>query len=304
MFLSKNADRFEYILEMYPSTIIKFNEKLETLISCKDSASFFSHFDFIIFQILFNIILNENLPNDDKSKSIDKLMELLVNFKTLVNYDNIYKLLTTLLKTNYNLDNLNTLIETYVKLAPSQCFLSLFNELLSYEYQAQQSFLNQIIVHNLNDFKQYKNLVYKIWILLFDENDHVSELAMKIWNNFQLYIDKDFLSSEEFSLAFDEKYPKLDIANKSVVVFARLFPELNGKITERYQNYYLDEINRINTNNLDWDTEKSRLIFFTYLSENINLMSNTEKETLLGFIMSISDKDKNEEMLEQMRKTM
>ena len=97
-----------------------------------------------------------------------------------------------------------------------QNFLSLCSDILEFESVPKQAFLEQIIKLQMTSLKKYKNLVYKIWILLFDDNELISNVARDLWNKFNLYIDHDFLKSQEINIAFTDNRNN-DLVHKSII---------------------------------------------------------------------------------------
>ena len=138
------------------------------------------------------------------------------NFKNLINFDKISKLVKSLLKSTYNSENISSLISMFFKKAPEQNFLSLCSDILEFESVPKQAFLEQIIKLQMTSLKKYKNLVYKIWILLFDDNELISNVARDLWNKFNLYIDHDFLKSQEINIAFTDNRNN-DLVHKSII---------------------------------------------------------------------------------------
>ena len=218
MIVSKLPNLLDSVLEIQPNLINSLNEKLEKIVNTDNEirTKIFEYFDYLIVKFLFFIILNNHISNEDKILSVDIIIKIMDNFKNLINFDKISKLVKSLLKSTYNSENISSLISMFFKKAPEQNFLSLCSDILEFESVPKQAFLEQIIKLQMTSLKKYKNLVYKIWILLFDDNELISNVARDLWNKFNLYIDHDFLKSQEINIAFTDNRNN-DLVHKSII---------------------------------------------------------------------------------------
>jgi hypothetical protein len=306
MHMQANPHDFDNTIEIHPSTVIIFNEKLEKALNHQDDylTSLFEQFDFVIIKLLFYIILNKHISNDDKSSSVNILINIIKNLnKNILNFSEIGILCNSLLKTSYNSENLSVFLEIFLKTCKEEHFLSLCSDILEYEYIAKVSFLEQILEQKLCSLRKYRNLVYKIWILIFDENDNISNLALNIWNTFQLYLDNDFVKSDEFAIALTTHREAYSV-NSAIRAYSFIIPKECKNILLKYQEFYEKELDLLQDENFDEDTVgKSRILLFDYINETIELFTSDMKKSILDFIMHISDKEFNEELFELMNST-
>jgi len=218
MIITKIPSLLESILEAEPKLINSLNEKLEKIVNTDNSTrtKIFEYFDLMIVKFLFFIILNNDISNDDKIISVDIIIKIMDNFKNLIDFNKISKLVNSLLKSSYNSENISSLIDMFFKKAPEENFLILCGDILDFEVVPKQAFLEQIIKLKMSSLKKYKNLVYKIWILLFNDSEQISLSAKEVWNQFKLYIDHDYLNSEEIKIVFTDNKNN-DLVHRSII---------------------------------------------------------------------------------------
>ena len=101
----------------------------------------------------------------------------------------------SLLKSNYTGSNMATLLELYFKNATEENFLILSNNLLEYDYISKYSFLKGIIEVNMSSINKYQSLQNKIFIIIFHEDENLSNLAIQIWNKYNMILNEDFINS-------------------------------------------------------------------------------------------------------------
>jgi hypothetical protein len=299
MHMQANPSDFHNTIEVHPSSVINFNEKLEKLLLIPDETihKLFERFDFLVIKILYYIILNSQISNEDKTSSVNILIKIIKNLnQNILNFREISILCNSLLKTSYNAENLSVLLEIFLQNCKEEHFLSLCEDILDYEYIAKVSFLEQILALNLQSLRKYRNLVYKIWILIFDENDNISTLSLNIWNTFQLYLDSHFVQSTEFTLAFDQHRLAYSV-NSAIRAYSFIIPKECKNIFLKYQEFYEKELDS------EDDSLKSRILLFDYINETIELFTADMKKSVLDFIMKISDKETDEELFELMNNT-
>jgi len=216
-----------------------------------------------------------------------------------------------LLKTSYNNENLSSLLEIFMKRCSQENFLTLCNDILEYEYMAKVCFLQQILHLNFSYLRNYKNLVYKIWVLIFDENDNISNYATKIWNKFRLYLDEDYAKSKEFQIAFTA-HNLVDSINSANRAFAFVLPNQISFLVQEYQKAYeadLEESKRIEdeaskdplANLYDPTHQKiKRLVLFDFIDETVELFSEELKKDLLDFLTRVSEREYNNDIFRPM----
>lgn len=320
MFAEANPKKLNNILDQFPNILETFNEKLSHLLNPvqhsndieKHKIKIFEYFDFVIIRILFFSILAPEVGNDQKSLSVDNLIRIIETLnKEILNFEDISTLAVGLLKTSYNNENLSNLLEIFMKRCSEENFLTLCNDILDYEYVAKLCFLEQILNLNFSYLRNYKNLVYKIWILIFDENDNISNYATKIWNKFNLYLDNDYGKSQEFKLAFS-KHHLVDSMNAANRAYAFILPNQIEFLIKEYENFYesdLDEskilyeekIKENGGHNFDDGEHKiKRIILFDFIDETIELFSEELKKDVLDFLTKVSEKEFNHEIFAPM----
>lgn len=309
MYSEVNPQNLNSILDSYPNILETFNEKLNHLLNPEQNTSviekhklkLFEYFDYIIIRILFYSILAPEIPNEQKSNSVDNLIKIIETLnKEILNFEDISILAVSLLKTSYNSDNLSILLEIFMKRCSKDNFLTLCNDILDYEYVAKLSFLEQILHMNFSYLRNYKNLVYKIWILLFDENENISNCARNIWKKFHLYIDDDYADSEEFSLAFTN-HTLVDSMNAANRAYAFIRPNQINKLIKQYEKFFEKDLeesqSREKEKENDYEPTKiKRKILFDFIDETIDLFSEDLKKDLLDFLTRISDKEYNNDV--------
>ena len=115
MIVSKLPNLLDSVLEIQPNLINSLNEKLEKIVNTDNEirTKIFEYFDYLIVKFLFFIILNNHISNEDKILSVDIIIKIMDNFKNLINFDKISKLVKSLLKSTYNSENISSLISMY-----------------------------------------------------------------------------------------------------------------------------------------------------------------------------------------------
>jgi len=320
MFAEANPKKLNAILDLYPNILENFNEKLGNLLNPLQSTNeiekkklkIFEYFDFIIIRILFFSILAPEISNDQKSLSVDNLIKIIETLnKEILNFEDISTLAVGLLKTSYNNENLSNLLEIFMKRCSQDNFLTLCNDILEYEYVAKLCFLQQIYDLNFAYLRTYKNLVYKIWILIFDENDNISNYSTKIWNKFNLYLDEDYVKSKEFRIAFTNHH-LVDSINAANRAYAFILPDKINVLIKEYENFFeedLDNRKRLSKekeDENDYDNEDDkikRLVLFEYIDETIELFSEELKKDVLDFLTRVSEKEFNHDIFPPMNIT-
>jgi len=306
-----NHELFSQTLEASPSLVIHFNERLEQLMSDPNSTKtvqqLFEHFDFIVIKLLFYIILNHHISNEDKTSSVNILIKIIETLsQNLLNFNDISLLVVSLLKSSYNHDNLSTLLEIFLRRSKDENFLTLCDDILEYEYVAKITFLTQIIKLDKSTIRRYKNFCYKIWILLFDENDNISQLAKDVWNKYNLVLDSNFVLSNEFAIAFTEHRLK-DNVHRAIRGYSFIVPSEVKTILEKYKEFYEKELieSKLEVDEEEEETEKkkNRIILLDYVNDTIELLSSNDKQSLLDFLMSVSDKEFEEELFDMINKS-
>ena len=317
---SDNSEVFNALIEKYPALISKFNSKLNTSLSNTENTQnmeyiekLFNYFDFIIIKILFYIVLNKNIGIDDTVLSVENLILILKNSKSL-NYDDISVLLVSVLKSNYTGDNLINLLRLYFKHATEKNFLLLCNDLLEYEYISKFSFLKVVDEQDMKAIRKYQNLQYKIYVILFEENEPLAELALKIWNKYNMNLSEDYLESKEFQLSMTN-HKERDCVIRSICAFPHLIPSSTLKILEILEKFYEKEVEEskefINQSVSDksqheLDVENyihKRVILLDFINENIELLKSSDKKSLLDFLMKVSDKEFIQDIFEKINQT-
>jgi hypothetical protein len=313
IFAEANPKKFNAILDQFPNILETFNEKLGHLLDPSDSQEIqkhkikiFENFDFVIIRILFFSILANEVSNDQKSLSVDNLIKIIETLnKEILNFEDISTLAVGLLKTSYNNENLSSLLEIFMKRCSQVNFLTLCNDILEYEYMAKVCFLEQILHLNYDYLRNYKNLVYKIWVMIFDENDNISNYATKIWNKFHLYLDEDYTKSKELKMAFTNHH-LVDSINSANRAFAFVLPNQINALVKEYENFYeedleeskkIEEENKKDPHYFDSKNEKiKRLVLFDFIDETVELFSEDLKKNLLDFLTRVSEKENNQEI--------
>ena len=310
--------------------ISKLNRKLIEIFKEKDTQkgkeymiNLFNYYDFVIIRLLFYIILNESVLIDDKIESVDNLINILQNLNSL-NYEDISILLIPLLKSNYYGENMKVLLELYFKNAIEKSFIDLCKELLNYEYISKYSFMNSMIKENMNCIKNYQFIHYKIFVLSYEENEILNNLAKQIWEKFNLRIDEKFIDSDDFKLATKE-HKATDMVNRAIREYVHQFPEKFKNVLQYLLDFYEEEIGKINEEREkieekeeDNDEEdesdeeikyknihdpKIRKYLFYYINETLDLMNSSQKKELLDFFMKISDEEYSQDMFNEMNKS-
>ena len=316
-----NSALFNEINEKYPALISKFNSKLNTVLSNTDNAQnveyiskLFNHFDFVIIKILFYIVLNTNIGIDDTVLSVENLILILKN-STSLNYDDISILLISVLKSNYTGDNLVNLLRLYFQHATEQNFLLLCNGLLEYEYISKYSFLKVVNELDMKAIRKYQNLQYKIYVILFEENEPLAELALKIWNRYNMNIDEDYINSYEFKLAMTD-HKERDCVIRSICAFPHLIPSVTLKVLDILEKFYEEEVVEskeiINRSDISDESKHQlevenylhkRVVLLDYINESIELLKSSDKKSLLDFLMTVSDKEYIDDIFEKINQT-
>ena len=139
------------------------------------------------------------------------------------------------------------LLELFFKNASEENFLILSNYLLEYEYISKYSFLKGIIDINMNSINKYQSLQNKIFIICFEENETLQELAIKIWNKYNMIVTDDFINSDDFKLSMINHKEK-DTVNKAIRALVHLIPSLTEKILDKFEKFYEKEIEEVNKN--------------------------------------------------------
>lgn len=317
MFAEANPKKLNFVLDQFPNILETFNENLGHLLDPlahsheieKHKIKIFENFDFVIIRILFFSILASEVSNDQKSLSVDNLIKIIETLnKEILNFEDISTLAVGLLKTSYNNENLSSLLEIFMKRCSQENFLTLCNDILEYEYMAKVCFLEQILHLNFNYLRNYKNLVYKIWVLIFDENDNISNYAIKIWNKFHLYLDEDYAKSNELKMAFTAHH-LVDSINAANRAFAFVLPNQITNLVKSYENFYeadLEESKKIeeeikndpeSAHHFDAANEKiKRLVLFDFIDETVELFDEELKKDLLDFLTRVSEKENTQDI--------
>ena len=309
--------------------ISKLNRKLIEIFKEKDSEkgkaymiNLFNYYDFVIIRLLFYIILNKGVLMDDVIESVENLISILQNLNSL-NYEDISILLIPLLKSNYYGENMKVLLELYFKNASEKSFIDLCKELLNYEYISKYSFMNSILKQDMKCIKNYQFIHYKIFILCYEENENLNKLAKEIWDKFDLKLDDKFMESDDFKLATQE-HKATDMVNRAIREYAHRFPEKFKEILKHLQNFYEEEIGRVNEewekleeNEQEDEEEESsesneskrlkklhdpmiRKYLFFFINDTLTLMDSSKKKELLDFFMKVSDEEYSKEMFSEM----
>ncbi len=231
--------------------ISKLNRNLIEIFKDKDTKkgklymnNLFYYYDFIIIRLLFYIILNKNVLMDDVIESVENLICILQNLNSL-NYEDISILLIPLLKSNYYGENMKLLLELYFKNASEKSFIDLCKELLNYEYISKYSFMNSMLKENMNCIKKYQFIHYKIFILSYEENEILNNLAKQIWEKFNLNLDDKFMESDDFKLATEE-HKATDMVNRAIREYVHRYPQTFNNILKHLLDFYEEEIGKIN----------------------------------------------------------
>ena len=333
---NNNDSMFNESFEENSSLISKFNSKLIDVfkdIENNDKSKeyvekTFNYFDFIIIRILFYIVLNKNIDIEDTTESVENLISILKNLHSL-NYNDISYLLMSLLKSNYTGSNMATLLELYFKNATEENFLILSNNLLEYEYISKYSFLKGIIDINMSSINKYQSLQNKIFAICFDENETLSELAIQIWNKYNMILTEDFINSEDFKLSMINHKEK-DTINRAIRALVHLIPSLTEKVLEKFMKFYekeIEEVNELKLKNKEKENEeeeneeeneeneeeseindienypKLRITLLEFIDESIELFSSQKKKDILDFLISVSDKEFDDSIFENINNT-
>lgn len=314
MYLQANPKKFDTVLENQPNLVINFNEKLEHILNSTANDGYvhqlFEYYDYVIIKILFFIILNAHISNEDKISSVSILIKIIQNInEQILNFNDISLLAVSLLKTSYNHDNLANLLDILLKRSREENFLVLCDDILEYEYVAKVTFLQQILNLNMISLRKYRNLVYKIWILIFDENDNISQLSSEIWNKFNLYLDPHFVNSEELKMAFTNHKLK-DSVNRAIRAYTFILPKEAKSILEKYEEFYEKELTEFNVTkeSEDYDQDEDtdphlRMILLDFINETTEVFSSQMKSKLLDFFMRVSENEFNSDIFREMNTT-
>ena len=334
MYLEASNDKeiFNIFYDKYPNVIPNFNKVLNDLFKNKTEENqiylnqLFETFDFIIIKILFYIVLNRNIGIDDTIESVENLISILTNLH-LLNYDQISPLLLSLLKSDYTGENMQILLKLYFQNSNEENFINLCNEILNYEYISKYSFLKTVVDLNMENISKYQSLHNKIFIICFEENESLFNLAIKIMNKYNMIITEEFFDSDDFKNAFIEHKSK-DIINKAIRALVHFIPSKFEKVLNIYMNFYEKEINDIiqlkeekerekeeeeeeenkeneeeeNNENEEEEVEdddiypKLRINFLYYINECLDLFSNKNKEDIISFLLKVNDKENDIEM--------
>ena len=308
--------------------ISKLNRKLIEIFKDKDTEkgktymnNLFYYYDFVIIRLLFYIILNKGVLMDDVIESVENLISILQNLNSL-NYEDISVLLIPLLKSNYYGENMKVLLELYFKNASEKSFIDLCKELLNYEYISKYSFMNSMINQNMSCIKNYQFIHYKIFILSYEENEILNNLAKQIWEKFELNLDDKFMENDDFKLATQE-HKATDMVNRAIREYVHRYPKKFNDILQHLLNFYEEEIGKINEerdkiedneeeNNEDDDENSEsykykkihdpmiRKYLFHFINETLDLMNSNKKKELLDFFMKISDEEYSQDMFDEM----
>ncbi len=331
---NKKNEIFNENYEENSSLISKFNSKFIDLFkdyenneqTKEEVEKTFNYFDFIIIRILFYIVLNTNLDIEDTTESVENLISILKNLHSL-NYNDISYLLMSLLKSNYTGSNMAFLLELFFKNASEENFLILSNYLLEYEYISKYSFLKGIIDINMNSISKYQSLQNKLFIICFEENETLQELAIKIWNKYNMIVTDDFINSDDFKLSMINHKEK-DTVNKAIRALVHLIPSLTEKILDKFEKFYekeIEEVNVLRNKNKEKENEneneeeeeeeneeseinddnypKLRIILLEFIDESIELFSSNKKKDILDFLIKVSDKEFDDSIFENINNT-
>ena len=340
MYLEASNDKeiFNIFYDKYPNVIPKFNEVLNNLFKDKSeknknySKELFDTFDFILLKILFFIILNRNIGIDDTVDSVENLILILTNLH-LLNYDQISPLLLSLLKSDYTGENMGILLKLYFQNANEENFISLCNEILNYEYISKYSFLKAVIDLDMKNIRKYQSLHNKLFIICFEENESLHNLAITIMNKYNMIITEDFFDSEDFKNGFIDHKSK-DIINKAIRCLVHIIPNKIENVLKIYMEFYEKELNDIieikeekerekeeeeeeekeeNNENEEEESEKIeeeevypklRIAFLNFINECLDLFSNKQKDDIISFLLKVNDKENDLEMFEEINKTL
>ena len=335
MYLESKNDEKEFSDNYKENQILisKFNRKLIEIFKEKDikkgkeyMINLFNFYDFIIIRLLFYIILNKAVLTDDIIESVENLINILQNLNSL-NYEDISVLLIPLLKSNYYGENMKVLLELYFKNASEKSFINLCKELLNYEYISKYSFMNSMLQENMSCIKNYPFIHYKIFILSYEENEILNNLAKQIWEKFNLKLDDNFIKSDDFKLVTQE-HKATDMVNRAVREYVHRFPEKFKEILQYLLDFYEEEIGKIkkerqkveeNEEEEEENDEEDesyeekkyknihdpmiRKYLFYYINETLDLMESNQKKELLDFFMKISDEEYSQDMFYEMNKS-
>ena len=307
--------------------ISKLNRKLIEIFKDKDTDkgkeymnNLFNYYDFVIIRLLFYIILNKAVLTDDVIESVENLINILQNLNSL-NYEDISILLIPLLKSNYYGENMKVLLELYFKNASEKSFIDLCKELLNYEYISKYSFMNSMLKENMSCIKNYQFIHYKIFILSYEENEILNNLAKQIWEKYNLQLDDKFMESDDFKLATQE-HKATDMVNRAIREYVHRYPDKFENVLKHLSDFYEEEIGKINeerekieeneeeNDEEDENTEENknkkihdpmiRKYLFYYINETLDLMNSDKKKELLDFFMKISDEEYSQDMFDEM----
>ncbi len=336
---SNDTEIFNIFYDKYPNVIPKFNEVLNNLFKDKSEQNkiytkeLFDTFDFILLKILFYIVLNRNIGIDDTVDSVENLISILTNLH-LLNYDQISPLLLSLLKSDYTGENMGILLKLYFQNANEENFISLCNEILNYEYISKYSFLKAVIDLDMKNIRKYQSLHNKIFIICFEENESLHNLAITIMNKYNMIITEDFFDSEDFKNGFIDHKSK-DIINKAIRCLIHIIPNKIENVLKIYMEFYEKELNDIieikeekekeeeeeeekeeNEENNENEEEESdkiekeeiypklRIAFLHFINECLDLFSNKQKDDIISFLLKVNDKENDLEMFEEINKTL
>ena len=329
---------YEQINEKNPSLITKFNSKLNSILTAYNDSpenkayvdKLFNHFDFVIIRILFYIVLNKSIAIDDTVLSVDNLI-LILTYSSSLNYNDITPLLVSVLKSNYTGDNLLKLLELYFTNASEDNFHYLCKGLLEYEYISKYSFLKAVLALNMRHMRKYQEIHYKIFVIIFEENEHLSDLAISIWNKYDMIINEDFIKSDEFAIAMKD-HPVSDSAIRAICAYVQIMPNMYGKVLQILKSFYEKEVveakqlyDEAMQDDKDEEEEEEkedeegdkavkkdhaidsfvnkRQILLTFIDKNLDLFSSDEKRALLDFLMKVSNNEFKPEIFDKTNHT-
>jgi hypothetical protein len=138
--------------------------------------------------------------------------------------------------------------------------------------------MNSMLNENMSCIKNYQFIHYKIFILSYEENEILNNLAKQIWNKFDLKLDDKFMENDDFKLATQE-HKATDMVNRAIREYVHRYPKTFNDILQHLLNFYEEEIGKINEEREEIEDKENEIMErFDKLSKSPEGLKQLHKE--------------------------
>ena len=184
----------------------------------------------LILRIVEFTITNSKVPTKLKNISIDITQELYEhNPKTPFNQ--LCEIGKYLLLSTYKGNNLKVYIMSILQASHKYQIYTLFKSFLNYEFEQKILFLQSINLLKTGIAASETWLTSCIWLCLFEENEQLSKLAIKVWNKFCLTLDSQLLQEGGILQICKSRVRDVaDLGKKASIIYLESYPQIYKNI--------------------------------------------------------------------------